>query len=80
MSIKVGAKEMRDLADLVNYALHDEKGREPQEIGFSILTFDLNGGMINYISNCQREDMIEALKEFIRRNETQPQFPTPEEN
>lgn len=80
MSIKVGGQEMRDLAGLVSFALHEEKGRKPLEIGFAVLTFDLNGGMTNYISNCQRDDMIKALKEFIYRNENEPEFKTIEEN
>lgn len=81
MSIKVGAQEMRDLAGLVSFALHDEKNRENNEIGFAVLTFDTGtGGMVNYISNCKREDMIKALKEFIHRNEANSGFQTPEEN
>lgn len=82
MSIKVSANEMRELADLLNFAIHDDKGRKKNEIGFALLTFDVGteNGMFNYICNCQRSDMIRALKEFIHKNETHPPFPTPEEN
>jgi len=82
MSIQVGAKEMRDLSEIVSYLIYEDKGRLKNEIGFAILTFDLktNNGMINYICNCEREDMIKALKEFIHKCEAHPEFPTPEEN
>ena len=82
MSIQVGAQEMRDIAEFVSYLLHEDKGRIKNEIGFCILTFDVktDRGMANYVSNCQREDMIKALKEFIDRNETQRPFDTPSEN
>lgn len=81
MSIKVGAQEMRELAQKVSSILHEQKGRKKGEIGFAILTFDLNAkGMVNYISNGERKDMIVALKEFISRQENEPEFPTPEEN
>lgn len=81
MSRKVGAQEMRDLAGLVNIALHDEKGRDPKEIGFVVLTFDWDGqGMTNYISNGHRDDMIKSLKEFIDKNERNQGITTPEEN
>jgi len=75
---------MRDLGGLVDYALHDDKGRDKktEQIGWAVLTFDFKaeGGMINYISNAQREDMITALKEFIHNMETAPPFQTPEGN
>lgn len=82
MSIKVGAIEMRELAEMVNYLIHDDKGRQKNEVGFALLTFDVktNQGMVNYVSNCDRSDMVKALKEFIHRNETSVPFPTPEEN
>lgn len=73
---------MRDLADIISYLIHEEKGRSKNEVGFALLTFDVktNKGMVNYVCNCEREDMIIALKEFIHRNETQPEFPTLGEN
>jgi len=82
MSIKVGAIEMREIAEMVNYLIHEEKGRKKNEVGFALLTFDVNTdkGMVNYVGNCQRPDMIKAMKEFIERNETEPEFPTITEN
>lgn len=82
MSIKVGAIEMRELAEMVSYLIHEEKGRKKNEVGFALLTFDVgtNKGMVNYVCNCERPDMIKALKEFIHRNENEPDFPTITEN
>ncbi|MGG5486280.1 hypothetical protein [Gaetbulibacter sp. PBL-D1] len=82
MSIQVGALEMQELAQMLSYLIHEEKGRAKNTVGFALLTFDVNtnNGMVNYVCNCEREDMIKALKEFIQRNESQPPFQTPGEN
>ncbi|WP_179022025.1 hypothetical protein [Winogradskyella forsetii] len=82
MSIQVGSIEMRELADFVSYLIHEEKGRKKNSVGFALLTFDVNTdkGMTNYVCNCERKDMIKALKEFIHRNETEAEFPIPNEN
>lgn len=40
--------------------------------GFTLLIFDFNkSGRMNYISNAQRPDMINALKELITKFESQ---------
>lgn len=84
MSIEIMANEMRDLGGLVDFALHDDKGRDKktEQIGWALLTFDFktDTGMINYISNAQRENMIKALKELIINLETAIPFQTPTEN
>lgn len=39
-------------------------------VGFALLLFDFGGkGHLTYISNAQRDDMVEALREFIRKHE-----------
>lgn len=41
-------------------------------LGFALLVFELGkieGGRVNYIGNCKREDIITAMREFIARNE-----------
>ncbi|WP_186250766.1 hypothetical protein [Burkholderia gladioli] len=41
-------------------------------LGFALLVFELDkieGGRVNYIGNCRREDIITAMREFIARNE-----------
>lgn len=39
--------------------------------GFCLLVFPLgeNDGRMNYICNCERKDMLVALKEFVAKNE-----------
>jgi hypothetical protein len=39
--------------------------------GFCLLVFDKNtsDGRMNYICNCDREDMVTAMKEFIANHE-----------
>ena len=42
----------------------------PEGWGFMLFIFSFgDGGATFYISNAQREDMIEAMKEWIERNE-----------
>lgn len=43
----------------------------PRPIGFALLTFDLGaGGHMVWISSAERDDMIEALREMLRKFET----------
>lgn len=47
--------------------------------GFALLVFDKNAndGRMNYICNCNREDMLVAMREFIASNEGRtPPAPT----
>lgn len=70
----VGAGKMRALARFINKKL-------PKGWGFCLLVFPFNApGIANYISNAQRETMIEALKEKIKVLEAKDDFRTPEEN
>lgn len=43
----------------------------PKGWGFSLFIFDFNTdkGSIFYISNAKRDDMLKALKEFIKKEE-----------
>lgn len=48
-----------------------------REIGFALLVFPINqvrDGMVNYVGNCQRADMLVALKEMVARWEGQPEI------
>ncbi len=41
----------------------------PPSHGFALLIFDMGeGGHISYISNARREDMLEAMAEFIGKH------------
>ena len=51
--------------------------------GWCVFTWDIDqhaGGMGNYISNGNREDMIKALRELADKLERGNIFPTPESN
>ncbi len=42
----------------------------PERVGFALFMFDFNEkGWMTYASNATREDMLEALKEFIAKEE-----------
>jgi len=62
------------LLQQVAAALDDAfNGRNPDDpaVGFVLLTFDMkkgpSGGMVNYVSNCQRASVVAALKELLAR-------------
>jgi len=57
------AQGMRDIG-------HAVKERIPEGFGFFVLVFPFDGpdkGRANYISNGQRQDVINAMKEFLIR-------------
>lgn len=73
MSNQIGAAKMRQLAGILSDEL---KG-----LGFALFVFEFKApGIANYISNAQREDMITALEEKLKRFKNQEDFKTPEEN
>lgn len=75
MSKQVGAGEMRQIADgLV---------KQLPGLAFVLIVFEVGerkgkGG--NYISNAERSNMIDALKETVYRLENKQDFTTPEPN
>ena len=61
---------MNGLAQAINDALNGEE--RPNKIGFCLHVFQIGqteGGRVNYISNCDREDMLIAMKEWLARAE-----------
>lgn len=49
------------------------KDSMPPGFGFTLLVFDYGkDGNLFYVSSARREDMIETMKEFIRKQEAQP--------
>lgn len=57
------------------------EGKLPKGFGFALIVFPFSRpGIANYISNAERQTMIEALKEKIKVLESKSDFPTPEEN
>jgi hypothetical protein len=58
---------MNDIARRIEDAI-TESGQKGQ-IGFALLVFDFgSGGFMNYISNAERNTMLQAMREFIDRN------------
>jgi len=50
-------------------------------VGWCVFTFSFGpGGIGNYISNANREDMVKALREMADNLENGGVFPTPENN
>ncbi|WPE19935.1 hypothetical protein [Shinella zoogloeoides] len=67
---------MRALAKTLDGILNPPGGRKT--IGFALFTFPIDGpegARTNYASNCQRADMVIALKEVVARFEGQPHLP-----
>lgn len=64
---------MRALAKTLDGLLNDASGKTT---GFVLLTFPFDGPAgqrTNYIANCDRADVVVALKEIVARFEGQPQ-------
>lgn len=69
-----GAAFMRKLAERIRPKL-------PKGFGFALIVFPFNRpGISNYISNANRESMIEALEEKVKILKSKSDFKTPEEN
>lgn len=70
---QIGGAEMREIATMI-------KNKIPG-LGFALLVFQVEcPGMSNYISNCDRGDMIKAMEETLERWKKGQDFPTPERN
>jgi hypothetical protein len=65
-------KLMNDIGRMIGNAVKETVKSTGEEYGFALLMFGVKGdesSRMNYISNCDREDMLAAMKEFIARNE-----------
>jgi len=56
----------RDVAKAIDEAL---QGRHGKRIGFALLVFSFNGPELTWVSNAGRDDMLQALREFIAKSE-----------
>jgi len=64
---------MQSIATALDGALNEEG--TPKRNGFVVLLFPLDqaeGSRTNYVSNCDRKDIVAALKEVVARFEGQP--------
>lgn len=63
-------EQMNALASAIDELFNGKE--RPKKTGFMLLMFDFDGpknDRVNYISNCDRKDAINAMKEFIARAE-----------
>ena len=65
---------MQAIATAIDEAINGRPLPSEKEFGFVLLIFDKDGedlNRTNYISNCERKDIVSALKEIIARFERQ---------
>jgi predicted nucleic acid-binding Zn ribbon protein len=76
MDVLQTEKWLRGLAKGINQMIIEDLGG-PNKWGFVFLIFPLfkASGLTNYISNCQRDDMIKALRDCANRLEKGQTFP-----
>ena len=75
MSKLTGSQQMRKIGDMIVKEIGNK------DIGFALFVFPFKApGISNYVSNGNREDMIKALKETVRRFENNEDIKTLEEN
>ncbi len=70
---------MNQIAQVLDQAFNGEAPPPPQawqrKVGFVLLSFETGrteGGRVNYISNCDRAEMIAAMTEWLARAKGQP--------
>lgn len=65
------AKLMNSVASAIDNIFNGENLQQPK-YGFALLIFPFDKeteSRTNYVSNCNRTDILAAMKEFIARNE-----------
>jgi hypothetical protein len=74
MANHLSGHQMRELAAELKSILN------PRGLGFCLLVFETgnSSGMANYVSDCEREDMIKFLEETAERLRSKQDFMTPE--
>lgn len=67
-NFQVKNEEVEKLLNNIGHVLKDVM---PEGWGFTVMMFDMDTttGSMFYLSSAQRADMIEAMKEFIKKNE-----------
>lgn len=63
---------MQGLARGIDTILNGDEAQSPTRMGFVLLTFPfdrMHGTRVNYVSNCDRDDILVALKEIQARFE-----------
>lgn len=67
--------DLHELADKIDRSLEILYG---QRMGFALICFEFNeAGVADYVSNCQRSDIIEALFKTAKRLQKKQDIPKP---
>lgn len=71
---EIHAEKMRRIARRLDAIFNGNKRGSERDWGFALMVFPFNGspGNCNYISNGQRAQMIELLKDQLKRFEAAP--------
>lgn len=68
--------DMNLIAQFLDATFNGSPHPEDRKFGFALLVFKTGepdpDSRMNYICNCDRKDMIKAMKEFIARNPATP--------
>lgn len=69
--MKINDEQLRGISQAVDETLEQIEGKK---VGFCLLAFEFGNepGRMVYSSNALREDMIEALREFLHNHENTP--------
>lgn len=63
---------MRAIAEALDHVFNGDKKGTARTVGWALLVFPFDcppGARTNYISNAERKEMIDSMKEFIARAE-----------
>jgi hypothetical protein len=71
---EIHAEKMQRIARRLDHIFNGNKRGSERQYGFVLMVFPFRGatGNCNYISNGQRAQMIELLKDQLKRFEAQP--------
>lgn len=58
---------MNEIASLIDRALNEARNPNEEKVGFMLMVF--GDGHLNYISNCDRSQVIAAMLEWIERQD-----------
>jgi hypothetical protein len=73
MTAETGTEIMQALAGGLDKVLNGDAKGADRKVGFTLLTFNFGEeGLVNYVSNADRADMVASLKSLLARWEGQP--------
>lgn len=63
--------------DVLQEIAQEIKKRLPEDMGFTLLAYEFGGGedkRMFYVSNSKREDVMQAMVEFLEKNTNDPEM------